>query len=77
MKELIIELPEKFIDKEDGFPYSFLTNNHIRIDLFYSCDGEDCIMPLERDSIILPLPEPKGVWMVKYIDNGKMILIDL
>ncbi len=71
MKELTIELPEILLD--DDNPYTMLSNDRVRINLSY-VRGNGSV---HHESVIMPLPKPKGMWMVKCCDKRKMILIDV
>lgn len=70
MKELIIELPEK-IDLYDDLPYSLLSNNLLRINFCLDTAGR------KKDRIIIPLPKPRGMWIVKNVTDFQMFLIDV
>ncbi len=76
MKELIIELPETLVD--DDMPYRILANNKLQINLaFYDRADDPALDVRNTESIVFPLPEPKGMWMVKAIVGTQLILLDV
>ncbi len=77
MKEFIIQLPETLVDSVR--PYCMLANHKIQINLsFYDRVDDDPMLDVRNEeSIVFPLPVPKGMWMVKNITDSKLILIDV
>lgn len=70
MKELVIQAPKHLWHGE----YRLTTNHELILDLAGCNENGDFI----SDRIIMPLPQPQGMWMVKNIsDQGQIILIDV
>ncbi len=71
MRELTIRLPETLVD--ENLPYRILANNLLEINLtFYAAHDEP-----KTESIVFPLPEPKGMWLVKNITRQLLTLLDV
>ncbi len=78
MRELTIRLPETLVD--ENLPYRILSNNLLEINLsFYETYDKSGKVSggLKTESIVFPLPEPKGMWLVKNVTRQLLTLIDV